>query len=240
MPVGDATDIANRACRLARRDPTISAQFTLALEAVNEGYLETLASSDDWEFLRAEGTVTLASNTDTRTYDQFATDLALGTTTIEEILDFADDTDGWVLEALSWSALERLVLTSQSFTVQSAPRWWAQTAYRTCRFYPRPSQATTLRIYYRIKDAALGAAGVPLIPSGFAAPLLEHYGAFKLLTQDSGWEADNEAQTHRAIYEDKLAKLKRAYATARSPIIGLIEPGAFYDLPDELPGYYQY
>jgi hypothetical protein len=239
MATGDFLDIAQRACRLARRKPSIAAQITLAKEAVNEGYAQLLASSDEWGFLEREDSATLAAGTDTRTLAQFKTDFGVpASDDIEEIGNFTDDTNGRMLRPLSWAALEHLVQTTASVPTQGYPEFWALSEDRTIRFYPRPSSSVTLRAHYKIRGGLMTTdAAVPLIPPPHAAAILEHYAAWKLLLQDSGAEAVAMADRNFQIYERNVAILRTQQATTRMPIMGLVEPSAFYDLPDSEAGY---
>lgn len=240
MATGDFLDIAQRACRLSRRDESITAQVTLAKEAVNEGYQMALAAGDDWDFLYREGSASLAAGTDTRTIAQLETDLAVaGTDDIEDITDIADDTNGRPLVAMPWRALENLARTTQSITTNGFVEYWSLSSDRVVRFFPRPLTATTMRYRYRLRPGLMTTDGaLPLIPPFFAAALLEHYAAYKLLLQDSGGEALSEAQLHLQAYDRTLALLRQKHGATRDPIMGLVEPAAFDDLPDIDPMYY--
>jgi hypothetical protein len=241
VATGDFLDISQRACRLARRDETITAQVTLAKEAVNEGYQVVLAAGDDWDFLYREGSASLAAGTDTRTLAQLESDLAVaGTDDIEDITDIADDTNGRPITAMPWRALENLARTTQSVTTNGFPEYWSVSSDRVVRYWPRPLTATTMRYRYRLRPGLMTTdAAVPLIPALFAAVILEHYAAYKLLLQDTGGEAISEAQVHLQMYDRTLAKLMQKHGSTRDPLMGLVEPAAFDDLPDIDPMYYQ-
>lgn len=234
MAVGDLLDLAQRACRLARRDETFTDDLTLAKEAVGEGQAYTLGLGDEWGFLLREGSFTLPASTSTRTYTQLKTDLGIaGSDSLDAPTEIVDDTNGVPLEALSWAALENVARTTVLNSTAGVLRYWAVNEDQEIRLWPPPLTAVTLRIRYRLRPSLLTSdAAFPVIPASHANVMLPHYAAWKLLIQESGDAANREAERHYSVYERAVENLRRAQQVAQSYEWGLIEPDAFSDWPD--------
>lgn len=234
MPVGDLLDLAQRGCRLARRDETLTDDLALAKEAVGEGQAYTLAAGEEWGFLLREDSFSLPGGTSTRTYSQLKTDLGIqAADSLDAPTQIVDDTNGTPLEALSWPALEDVARTTVLNSAPGLPRYWAVSEDQAIRFWPPPLTPVALRVRYRLRPGLLtGDASSPVIPAAHANVMLPHYAAWKLLLQESGDAANREAERHYSVYERCVENLRRATHAAQSYEWGLVEPDAFTEWPD--------
>src|SRR5262245_58959999 len=105
MASGDFLDLATRACYQSRFRPANSDDLARAKEAVNECYTSMMATGERWQFLERETRFTIDDSADVYSLDSIGA--ASGTSVIEEIYQFVNDTSGGaVLESLDWLSLE--------------------------------------------------------------------------------------------------------------------------------------
>jgi hypothetical protein len=217
--------MAQRACRLARRDPTdTTGDVARAKDALNDAYLSVLDGGELWDFLEAEGTFTATSATDLYSY-------ATISATVAEVLALIDDTSGNPLTPLSWEALERATSSTQFLATPAAPQYWAKWDSRV-RLYPQPDTNYTISWFGRLAVAALANdTDVPVIPLSYRHRILTPLAAAQLLRMESGFQADYAASSYEAQAQQAIAQMRVAHGSAKRPNEGVISPGYGRDWP---------
>lgn len=218
-----------------------------AKDAISEAYITVLTASDDWKFLRREGTATITAGTSTITYDALATALGLTGDTVEEVIELIDDTGASMLERTSTEGLEWMTQSTQYMPpTGSAPTYWTVSQNRAIRFWPQFSRASSLRVIYRLRPQALAgladSSSTAFPTPTWANRVLVPYAAHLLLTRpnpSSPGDVRLGSQERLTLatsmwdrYQMALADFRGAYGTANEPVLGLHEPAAFMDLPD--------
>lgn len=225
MASGDFLDISEEAARSARFDTSNTTDMTRAKKAVNRVYLSCLAGGEQFDFLEQEGQWTTTSGSDTYTYTSIATAIGVSGATIAEILWLANDTDGNVLDSMSWQDLEKLGYSTQDGDSNGQPVYWAKWQSRI-RLYPIPDATYTLGAFCRLAPSEMSADGdTPLIPMTHRYEVLVHGAAAILLRQEGGLEAHQEAQFYQRAYDEAWLRMRTAHATARKPTFRLKSPG---------------
>lgn len=216
-----------RAARLARRDATDATDLARAADALNDALLSTLDDSSLWDFLEAEGTFPTVAGTDGYTYATIGTTTLVPTNGVPgEIISIVDDSNGGVLQPLSWEALERSVLSSQMSTQsQGQPEAWAKWGSRI-RLFPEPNAVYTLRWFGRQGvPIMVNTSDVPPLPLAWRYRILVPLAAAQLLRMESGFAADSEAGAYEAQAQQAIQQMRMARGAAKPPNEGVIEPG---------------
>jgi len=225
---GDRGDLAARACRLARRDPTdTTGDVARANDFLNDALLSILDDTSLWDFLEAEGTFSTVAGTDTYTYATIGTTTLVPTNGVPgEIISIVDDSNSFVLRPLSWEALERAVRSTQyAQQPQGAPQAFAKWDSRI-RLFPEPDAVYTLRWFGRQGVAMLvNDSDIPPIPLAWRYRTLAHYAAAQLLRMESGFIADYEASSYEAQVQQAIQQMKIARGSAKRPAEGVQTPG---------------
>lgn len=230
MPFGDFLDLSQSAARSARFTIT-GEDLTRAKERINEGYLSTCASADEWDFTEVEETWSATGGTDLYTYTAIETSMALTGSSIAAIVSMVNDSDGIPMRHVPWVQLERLAHSTQDDSTVGQPDLWS-TFNRQLRLYPKPTSNTTIRTLLRVAPNAMSAdADVPVIPLAWRHRVLVPYAAWKLLATEGGAEARAEANVYREEYQEAFRDLRTAHATAKRPDFSLVSPNFDLERP---------
>lgn len=234
MPSGDFTDLATRACYFAQFDPTdTSGDLARAKEEINAAYLSVCAMGPRFDFLEQEGQWTTTAGSDVYTYASIAAAMSISGATIEEILYLTNDSDGHVLESMSWSALEKGSWATQDDEGRGVPTSWAKWNTRV-RLYPTPDAVYTIGAFVRLAPNEMSANGdTPLIPLSFRHRLLVPLAAANLLRQEGGQDAHMDATRLQAQADEAYLAMRTAHASARHPTFILREPSWIDDQEPE-------
>lgn len=226
MASGDFTELAERAARAARFDPSDSTDLTRAKEAVNQAYLAACTRDGvQFDFLEQEGRWSTASGSDTYTYASIATAIGVTGASIAEILWLVNDSDGSVLDSMAWADLEKMSYSTQDGDADGEPVYWAKWGNRI-RVYPTPDDVYTVGALVRLAPAEMTTGSdTPLIPLTYRHSVIVSYAAAVLLRMEGGMEAHQEAQFYQRQYEDAWVAMRTAHATARKPTFNLRAPG---------------
>lgn len=227
MSSGQFLDMAQRAARGARYDPSDTTDLTRAKEAVNLAYLAACAAGIQFDFLEYEGAWQTTEGSDVYTYASIATAMSLTGSSIGEILAISDDTevDGMVLRSMDWLSLERITQSTQDDESTGTPVWWAKWGTRL-RLFPSPDAAYTLGCLVRLVPSEMSAdTDEPLLPLAYRNSVIVPWATADLLRQDGGSEAHNEAQLWQARADKSWQDMRTAHATARKPTFNLRAPG---------------
>jgi len=218
MASGEFLELAQRAARAARFDPSDATDLARAKEAVNEAYLTALGGSENFDFLKREGQWVLTAGSDKYTFASIATAMSITGADIAEILYLTNDTDGYLAVSMSWAEMERLSYATQDGDADGLPMYWAQIGggdSAQVRLYPNPDSNYTLGAYVRLIPAEMSAdADEPLIPLQHRHAVLVPHAAANLLRQEGGGEAHNEAQLYERQYDKAWQRMRTAHATA--------------------------
>ena len=215
MASGDFDELAIRAARQARYDVNDTNDIARAKEAVNQAYL-TACSRDgvQFSFLEQEGQWTTESGEDTYTYADIATGMGISGASIAEIVSLVNDSDGSVLDSMSWEDLEKRTFSSQDNEPDGYPVWWAKWASRI-RLFPTPQQVYSVGAFVRLVPQEMSAGDeTPIIPLEFRHAVIVPHATATLLRMEGGSEAHQEAQFHQRQYEDAWMSMRTACATA--------------------------
>lgn len=220
-----------RACRLARRDPTdTTGDLARAGDALNDALLSLLDSGDRWDFLEAEATFSTVAGTDTYTYSTIGTTVLVPTSGVPgEIDSIGDDSNGFILQPLDWESLERATPTTQyASQPQGAPQAfakWGSGSAAKIRLYPEPDAVYTLRWFGRQGLAVMANdADVPVVPLAWRHRILTPFAAAQLLRMESGFYADYEASSYEQQVAQAVAAMRVARGSAKRPNEGVMSP----------------
>lgn len=225
MAYGDFLDLAELACRRAQRDPTVTRYLTDAKRAVNQAHLHALGGLDEWEFLQAEGDVTLTAGAGAYAFTAIAT--AIGVDAIDRVLQVIRDGSqaGGVIPGMSWQQLEVLAQSTQDGDATGEPVAWAS-MNGTLRVWPAPDQAYTFGIVVRQKPSVMTAdADTPLVPVEFRDPVLVNYAAAMLLQHDGGADKAARARDLMALHQQALMDMRARWAQVTKERFVLVSPG---------------
>jgi len=232
MASGDFLELSQRAVRMAQMDTTSSTDITRAKEEINAAYLSTCASGARFDFLEQEGQWTTTAGSDVYTYASIASAMSITGASIEEIMYLTNDTDGNVLQSMSWAALEKATLATQDDEGNGLPSAWAKWNTRV-RLYPIPDGTYTIGAFVRLVPNEMGAdADIPLIPMPFRHRLLVPLAAANLLRLEGGQDAHMDATRLQQQADEAYLAMRTAHASARYPTFTLKEPS----WADEAPG----
>jgi hypothetical protein len=212
---GDFLDLSERAARQARYDTTDTNDMLRAKEAVNQAYL-TACSRDGvkFSFLEQEGQWTTESGEDTYTYTDIGTGIGINAASIAEIMWLVNDSDGSVLDSMSWEDLERKTFSSQDGEPSGEPFMWAKWGSRI-RLFPTPDAEYNVGALVRlVPDEMVGDTDEPIIPLEFRFSVILPHATATLLRMEGGQEAHQEAQFHQRQYEDGWIAMRTAKAAA--------------------------
>lgn len=225
MASGDYLDLATQTCYAARFDPSNATDLARAKQAVNRVYLSSVSGSEDFDFLEQEGQWTTTAGSDTYTYASIAGAIGISGASIAEIMSLTNDTDGPVLDSMSWPRLESLAYSTQDGDASGSPVYWAKWQSRI-RLYPTPDQTYTIGSYVRLTPNEMSAdADTPLIPLAYRHAVIVNGAAAILLRMEGGMEAHQEAQFYQREYDAAWLRMRTAFATARQPTFRLKSPG---------------
>lgn len=214
MASGDYLELAQRAARAARFDPDNTTDLTRAKEAINQAYLDSCAGGIQFDFLEQEGQWTTTSGSDTYTYASIATATSVSGARIAEILTLTNDTDGTVLEPMSWHQLETLGYSTQDGDSSGRPLYWAKWGAKI-RLYPKPDDTYTIGAFMRLVPTEMSSdTDTPVLPLEYRHSILVTHAASNLLRQEGGGEAQNDAQFYWRQYETAWERMRTATATA--------------------------
>jgi hypothetical protein len=223
---GDFLELSQRAARAARYDLDDSTDLTRAQEAVNQAYL-TASTRDgiQFDFLEQEGQWDCTAGSDVYTYADVATAIGVSAASISEILYITNDTDGGVLDSMSWGALESLAYSSQDDEPTGVPTCWAKWGSRI-RFFPTPDEAYRFGSFVKLQPAEMSDdTDEPLIPLAYRHSVIVPHAAATLLRMEGGMEAHQEAQFYQRQYEDAWMAMRTAHSGGRAPTFNLKSPG---------------
>jgi len=225
MASGDFNDLATQTARSARFDPSDTTDLARAKEAVNRVYLSCLAGGEEFDFLEQEGQWTTTAGSDVYTYASIGTAIGVSGASIAEITWLSNDSDGPVLDSMSWPDLEKLAYSTQDGDSGGQPVYWAKWASRI-RLYPTPDQVYALGAFCRLAPAEMSAdSDTPLIPLAFRHAVIVNGAAAILLRQEGGMEAHQEAQFYQRAYDEAWLRMRTAHATAHKPTFRLKSTG---------------
>lgn len=227
MSSGQFLDMAQRAARGARYDPSDTTDLTRAKESVNTAYLAACEGGIQFDFLEQEGAWALTAGSDVYAYSSIATAMSLTGATIAEIIAISVDTvnDGDVLRSMDWLSLERLAISTQDGEQTGQPLWWAKWDSRI-RLFPAPDIAYTLGCLVRLAPTEMSAdTDTPLVPLAYRNSVIVPWATADLLRQEGGGEAHNEAQLWQRQGDNAWQNMRTAHATARPPTFRLKSPG---------------
>lgn len=224
MASGDFQDLYSKAIYGSRRDVSDSFDVARAKEAINEAYTYVASTGDPWDWLEKEAQFTVQAGQDVYTYDAIASALA---TTIDEIHTLTMDSDsggGWVLDSMSWGALERISSSTQDDEQIGEPLMFAKWS-RRIRLFPAPDSAYTLGMFFRMQASEMvNDSDTPLLPLAWRTRLLVPYACARLLRQEGGSDAAVEADRYMVDFEKAFRAARDAMATAKSPTFRLEAP----------------
>ena len=224
MASGDFQDLYSKAIYGSRRDTSDTFDVARAKEAINEAYTYVASTGDPWDWLEKEAQFTVEAGQDVYTYDAIGAALS---TQIDEIHTLTMDSDsggGWVLDSMSWPALERISSSTQDDEQIGEPLMFAKWS-RRIRLFPAPNQAYTLGMFYRLQAQEMtGDSDVPLLPLAWRTRLLVPYACARLLRQEGGADAASEASMYMADFEKAFREARTALATAKYPSFRLQSP----------------
>lgn len=194
------TDFRSRISAKLGLDNTVAGDQPLIDSWVNEGVAEVLTRSR----------VNVAVATMTLTAAAYDYTLPTQILALDEI--FIADSVSSVLYRMNRKSAQEILDMRIGSQLQGAPpvRFYALNGTSLLMVFPTPAAADTLTIYYVPRPATLSAgADTPSdIPSEWQK-VIEYYG----LWQGAQYINDAPSQngnTYRALYEDELAKLKKA------------------------------
>lgn len=233
MASGDYLDLAQEACRRARRNPAdLTGDLPAAQRAVNQAYLSTLDTAERFGFLEDEGQFTISSAADTYSWSSIATAMTIPDATIAEVRALTNDTIDADLLNVSWEEMEELSFSTQDDDGTGLPVYWCRFGEDTIRFYPKPDQSYTIGALVILAPTAMvNDSDVPLIPYPWRHRLIVPYAAAMLLRQEGGIEARQEAQDEERLYRQEYQAFVIAHASARAPQGRLLSRGFARDLP---------
>jgi hypothetical protein len=224
MASGDFADLYSKAIYGSRRDTSDSFDVSRAKEAINEAYTYVASTGDPWDWLEKEAQFIVEAGLDVYSYDTIGA--AVGTN-VDEIHTLTMDSDsggGWVLDSMSWPALERISSSTQDDEQTGEPLMFAKWS-RRIRLFPAPDQAYTLGMFYRIQAQEMtNDSDVPLLPVAWRTRLLVPYACARLLRQEGGSDAANEAGLYMADFEKAFREARTALATAKQTTFSLQSP----------------
>lgn len=140
---------------------------------------------------------------------------------IGEILTLTSDTDGHVLESMSWTDLEKLSDATQDGDATGTPYYWAKWGSRI-RLYPSPDAVYTMGAIARLVPSEMSSdTDTPLIPLAHRHSVIVPHAAANLLRQEGGQEAHQEATYYQRQYDEAWIRMRTAHATARKPTFRL-------------------
>lgn len=227
MASGEFLEIAQRAARAARYDPSNTTDLTRAKEAVNQAYLSSCASGIQYDFLEDECQWDTTAGSDKYSYTSIATAGSVTGAIIGEILSMVIDVQGESipLESMDWIDLERLSNSTQDSDPGGTPVYWAKWGAEI-RLYPNPDNAYTLGAFMRLVPSEMSADGdTPLIPLAHRHSVIVSAAAANLLRQEGGQEAHQEAVYYDRQHEQAMTSMRTAHATARLPTFRLKSSG---------------
>ena len=235
---GSFLNLAEAAARMARFDVDDSDDMDRAKEAINDAYMSTCASGDNWDFCQREGQWLTTAGSDTYSYSSITTAMSITGAEVAEILSLTDDdsTDGEYLRSMSWDALERFASSSQDGESQGDPLYWSKWE-RRIRLFPCPDSERTIGTYCRLVPTEMsGDTDEPLVPMAWRRRLLVPFAAAVLIRTEGGLEANSEASRLMDAYDNDFVKFRTAYATAKRPTFNVSSPGwESADFPGESP-----
>lgn len=216
MASGDYLELAQRAARAARFDPSDTTDLTRAKEAINQAYLSSVSGGEQFDFLEQEGQWTTVAGSDTYTYASIGTAITVSGGRVID-MRITNDTDGYVLKGVpSWQDIETLSASTQDGDATGRPLYWTTWGADRIRLYPKPDAAYTMGILARRVPSELSADGdTPLIPLEWRHEVLVSHAAANLLRQEGGGEAHNEATYYQREYESAWGRMRTAHAAAR-------------------------
>lgn len=224
MASGDFQDLYSKAIYGSRRDTADTFDVARAKEAINEAYLYVASTGDPWDWLEKEAQFNVQAGLDTYTYDAIGTALS---TTIDEIHTLTMDSDsggGWVLDSMSWRALESIASSTQDDEQTGEPLMFAKWD-RRIRLFPAPDVAYTLGMFYRVQATEMtNTSDVPLLPLAWRTRLLVPYACARLLRQEGGGDAVNEADRYMADFDRAFREARTSMAVAKNPTLRLTSP----------------
>lgn len=227
MASGDFLELAQRAARAARFDPSNTTDLTRAKEAVNQAYLSSCASGIEFDFLQDEFQWDTTAGSDRYSYTSIATAGSVTGAIIGEITFMVIDVQGEsiALESMDWISLERLSSSTQDSDPGGTPVYWSKWASEI-RLYPSPDNAYTMGTFARLVPSEMSADDdTPLIPLAHRHAVIVSAAAANLLRQEGGQEAHQEAVYYDRQHEQALIAMRTAHATARRPTFNLKAPG---------------
>lgn len=209
-------EIINYALQRLRDRTAIVFQCDVMCNYINDGYSKVIGANPYWPFkdtldAASDMIVTPPLNAVTLPTDAF------------EVLGILNTTDGIPMREItgrkSWM---------QMFPLQSdtpGPPLYYRLFNNTIQVFPYPSQATQLRVEYKVRPGRFASASdVPVFPSEFHGMLVEYIMA--LAYQDDG--NPQQATAHMAVFEERLAEMKADLLGPRGDSYAQIDDDLFY------------
>jgi hypothetical protein len=223
---------------MAQYDPSdTTGDLVRAKAVINEANMRTYVSGDPWDWLQREGQWTTVAGSDVYTYASIATAMGFTGSTIREIHAMTQDApDGTFLGSRSWEQLEfETQSVKDSGESVGMPYLWSKWGGNPgrVRLYPSPDAVYTLGAFVLLKqDRMTSDSDLPLMPADWAEAVLVPYAAARLLEQEGGPEAMNQADRLHARYREEFLAMRTACATFRKPTGNITTPG--WDMRDPL------